>query len=60
MPSLDLPAGASGRVVRIDWSTVVVRPRGVNDELPFELDEIRLTRTAPATKPEAKPALQPK
>ncbi|MBJ8346483.1 NfeD family protein [Antrihabitans sp. YC2-6] len=60
MPSLDLPAGTSARVVRIDGSTVIVSPRGVDDELPFELDEIRLTRLAPAPKQERKPAPQPK
>ncbi|OZG30555.1 hypothetical protein BH683_003310 [Williamsia sp. 1138] len=48
MPSLDLPAGASARVVSIDGSTVMVSPKGVDDQLPFEADELQKTRT-PAT-----------
>lgn len=55
-PSLNLPAGASAKVVRIDGNTVVVRPRGVDDELPFEAEELRLTRLPP--KPPA-PAPRP-
>ncbi|NMN95375.1 DUF6319 family protein [Antrihabitans stalactiti] len=58
MPSLNLPAGASGRVVKVTGSTVLVRPRGVDDELPFEADEIRLTRKQapePATSPTKPP-----
>ena len=58
MPSLKLPAGASGRVVKVTGSTVLVRPRGVDDELPFEADEIRLTRkhaAEPATSPTKPP-----
>ncbi|ORM24204.1 DUF6319 family protein [Williamsia sp. 1135] len=48
MPSLDLAAGASARVVSIDGSTVMVSPKGVDDQLPFEADELQKTRT-PAT-----------
>lgn len=48
MPSLDLAAGASARVISIDGSTVMVSPKGVNDQLPFEADELQKTRT-PAT-----------
>ncbi|MGW6036012.1 DUF6319 family protein [Gordonia terrae] len=48
MPSLNLEAGASARVVSIDGSTVTVSPRGVDDQLPFEADELRRNRTAPA------------
>jgi hypothetical protein len=46
MPSLALPAGASARVVSVDGSTVTVRPKGVDDQLPFEADELHKTRTA--------------
>ncbi|MFE3289484.1 translation initiation factor [Rhodococcus sp. NPDC059234] len=49
-PSLGIPAGCSAKVVSIDGSTVLIRPKGVNDELPYEADELRLTRTS------AKPA----
>jgi len=66
-PSLNLPAGASAKVVRIEGNTVVVRPRGVDDELPFEAEELRLTRLppkspAPAPQPARKtptPAIKP-
>lgn len=52
-PSLGLPAGCSAKVVSVDGSTVLIRPKGVNDELPFEADELRLTRNSatPAAKP---------
>lgn len=46
MPSLDLPAGASARVVSVDGSTVMVSPKGVDDQLPFEADELQKTRPA--------------
>ncbi|MFT4397246.1 DUF6319 family protein [Gordonia lacunae] len=49
MPSLDLEAGTSARVVSIDGSTVTVSPRGVDDQLPFEADELRRHRTASTT-----------
>ncbi|WP_161897001.1 DUF6319 family protein [Gordonia spumicola] len=48
MASLGLAAGASARVVSIDGSTVTIRPTGVDDELPFEADELRITKKAPA------------
>lgn len=50
--SLRLAPGSSARVVSVDGNTVVVRPRGVNDELPYEADELRMTknpRPAPKT-----------
>lgn len=52
-PSLDLPEGTSAKVVSIAGSTVTIRPKGVNDELPFEADELRITRNPPggAAKP---------
>ncbi|MGW0040107.1 DUF6319 family protein [Rhodococcus sp. NPDC003348] len=57
-PSLGLPAGCSAKVVSVDGTTVLIRPKGVNDELPFEADELRLTRNPaqPAAKPKPKPA----
>lgn len=52
MPSLDLAAGASARVISIDGSTVMVSPKGVDDQLPFEADELQKSRTpVPAPAP---------
>ncbi|MBY6438326.1 hypothetical protein HQ602_18290 [Rhodococcus kroppenstedtii] len=47
-PSLGLDAGASARVVSIDGTTVTVSPAGVDDQLPYEAEELRRSRTAPA------------
>lgn len=69
-PSLGLAAGASARVVSIDGTTVTVKPTGVDDELPYEADELRITKAAPpapekpktpapARKAAAKPAATP-
>jgi hypothetical protein len=57
-PSLGLPAGCSAKVVSVDGTTVLIRPKGVNDELPFEADELRMTRnpTQAARAPKPKPA----
>ena len=49
-PSLGLPDGTSAKVVSIDGSTVTISPKGVNDELPYEAEELRITRNA-ATPP---------
>ncbi|MFW0795843.1 DUF6319 family protein [Gordonia sp. CPCC 205515] len=48
MSSLGLDAGTSARVVAVAGSTVTVRPKGVDDELPFEADE--LLKSRPGTK----------
>lgn len=53
-PSLNLPAGSSARVVSVSGTTVVVRPRGIDDELPYEADELRLSKNAPAPLPSAR------
>ncbi|KQU56272.1 translation initiation factor [Rhodococcus sp. Leaf278] len=45
-PSLGLPDGTSAKVVSIDGNTVTISPKGVNDELPYEAEELRITRTA--------------
>ena len=60
-PSLGLPEGTSARVVAIDGNTVTISPKGVNDELPFEAEELRITRNPPggAPKPAPKPASAP-
>ncbi|ORI15739.1 DUF6319 family protein [Rhodococcus sp. 1168] len=59
-PSLGLPEGTSAKVVSVDGNTVTISPKGVNDELPFEAEELRMTRnptsgatkaTPPATEP---------
>ncbi|MBD8507887.1 translation initiation factor [Hoyosella sp. G463] len=44
---LGLEEGASARVVSIDGSSIIVKPTGVNDEIPFEAHELRRTREAP-------------
>ncbi|MCT7294500.1 translation initiation factor, partial [Rhodococcus sp. PAE-6] len=41
--------GTSARVVSIRGSTVMVRPKGVDDELPVETDELRATREPAGT-----------
>lgn len=46
-PSLGIEAGCSAKVVSVEGNTVVIRPKGVNDELPFEAEELRMTRKAP-------------
>lgn len=67
IPSLGIEPGASAKVIGIDGRTVTVRPKGVNDELPFEFDELRMTRPATAsktrsaesTRAESRPAAKP-
>ncbi|MCZ4555637.1 translation initiation factor [Rhodococcus maanshanensis] len=46
-PSLNLAAGCSARVLSVQGTTLMLRPKGVNDELPFEADELRFTRIPP-------------
>ncbi|RVW02617.1 DUF6319 family protein [Rhodococcus spongiicola] len=46
-PSLGIEAGCSAKVVSVEGKTVVIRPKGVNDELPFEAEELRMTRMPP-------------
>ena len=46
-PSLGLEAGASARVVSVDGTTVTVSPKGIDDQLPYEADELRLSKDAP-------------
>jgi hypothetical protein len=58
VPSLGLTAGTSAKVVSVDGATVLVRPRGVDDELPFEAEELSLTRNA-APKPQPKAQVKP-
>ena len=50
IPSLGIDPGTSARVVSISGSTVMVRPKGVDDELPFETDELRATREPAGSK----------
>ncbi|AOW91669.1 translation initiation factor [Rhodococcus sp. WMMA185] len=52
MPSLGLEAGTSAKVISVQGNTVVIRPKGVNDELPFEAEELLMSRI-PAPKPVA-------
>lgn len=51
MPSLDLAPGASARVISIDGQTVTVSPKGVDDQLPFEADELVRSRSTAAAAP---------
>ena len=46
-PSLGLTPGASARVLSIDGTTLTIKPTGVNDELPYEADELRIAKAAP-------------
>ncbi|KQU04425.1 hypothetical protein ASG56_13850 [Rhodococcus sp. Leaf7] len=46
-PSLGLEAGASARVLSVDGTTVTVSPKGVDDQLPYEADELRISKDAP-------------
>ncbi|MGC4932075.1 DUF6319 family protein [Gordonia sp. DT30] len=49
IPGLDLEPGTSARVLSVSGSTVTVSPRGVDDELPYEANELRRTKNeAPA------------
>ncbi|QDQ98545.1 hypothetical protein [Tomitella fengzijianii] len=48
VPSLEVPAGASAKVQSINGTTLTVKPRRIDDELPYEADELRMTRKAPA------------
>ncbi|WP_137723083.1 DUF6319 family protein [Prescottella subtropica] len=64
MPSLGIEAGCSAKVVSVDGNTVLIRPKGVDDELPFEAEELRMNRkapepAAPAKAPARKPAPAP-
>ncbi|OZD10679.1 translation initiation factor [Rhodococcus sp. 06-235-1A] len=53
-PSLGLPEGTSAKVVSIDGTTVTISPKGVNDELPYEAEELRISRNAAAQPAPAK------
>ncbi|MGB6038217.1 MAG: hypothetical protein WBG39_00030, partial [Gordonia sp. (in: high G+C Gram-positive bacteria)] len=55
-PSLGLAPGASARVLSIDGTTLTVKPSGVNDELPYEADELRITKNPPPEPAKPKPA----
>ena len=59
-PSLGLEAGSSARVISVDGTTVLVRPRGVNDELPYEADELRMTKNPPPAPEKPKKAAAPR
>ncbi|MFT3714819.1 MAG: DUF6319 family protein [Gordonia sp. (in: high G+C Gram-positive bacteria)] len=59
VPSLNLDAGASARVVSVSGGTVTVKPRGIDDELPYEADELRLSKNPPP-EPSARPAAKRK
>ncbi|MGC0366012.1 hypothetical protein ABH922_003996 [Rhodococcus sp. 27YEA15] len=68
-PSLGIEAGTSAKVVSVDGNTVLIRPKGVNDELPFEAEELRINRVsatpaAPMQRPkpavvESEPLMEP-
>lgn len=47
VPGLNLAPGSSARVLSVSGSTVMVKPSGVDDELPYEADELRMTKNPP-------------
>ena len=53
--SLGLPAGASARVVSVAGTTVTVRPKGVDDDVPFEARELAGSRAAATAPPPRAP-----
>ncbi|NGP05888.1 translation initiation factor, partial [Rhodococcus sp. 14C212] len=57
IPSLGIAPGTSARAVSVAGRTVTVRPKGVDDELPFEAEELRLTKEP--SKPVRKAADRP-
>lgn len=61
MPSLNLDAGTSARVVSIEGSVVTVRPKGVDDQLPFEANELQRSQaaTGSASPAQKRPAARP-
>ncbi|WP_375003931.1 DUF6319 family protein [Gordonia sp. PS3] len=58
-PSLGLAPGASARVIAISGTTLTIKPRGVDDELPYEADELRMTKDAPAQPAKAAKVAKP-
>ncbi|MCQ4122135.1 DUF6319 family protein [Rhodococcus tibetensis] len=56
MPSLRLEAGASAKALSVQGNTVMIRPKGVDDELPFEAEELMMKRLpAPRAAPTPAP-----
>lgn len=53
VPGLGLPAGTSAKVVSVQGNTVMISPKGVNDELPYEAEELQMSR--PSTPKAAAP-----
>lgn len=49
IPALGIDAGTSARVISVDGTTATVRPKGVDDQLPFEADELLLHRPSAST-----------
>lgn len=61
VPSLGLPEGTSAKVISVEGSTVTISPKGVDDELPYEAEELRIKRlSASAPKPAAAKPATPK
>lgn len=56
-PSLGLVPGTSARVLAVAGTTLTIKPRGVDDELPYEADELRTSKNPPPQpeKPTSKP-----
>lgn len=55
LTSLGLPAGTSARVVSVEGTTVTVRPKGVEDDVPFEARELASSRSAATAPPPRAP-----
>ncbi|WP_164860662.1 DUF6319 family protein [Rhodococcus sp. X156] len=61
VPSLGVPAASSARVVSVQGeSTVLARPKGVSDDLPYELGELYASRSAALAAAALPPAAPPK
>lgn len=59
MSSLGLDAGTPAKAVSVAGKTVMIRPKGVNDELPFEAEELTVTRPKPESAPAQAAAPKP-
>lgn len=56
VPGLGLPAGTSAKVISVQGNTVMISPKGVNDELPYEAEELQMTRPSAPKAAAPKPA----
>ncbi|MGL4305119.1 MAG: hypothetical protein ACRCSF_03110 [Mycobacteriaceae bacterium] len=57
VPTLGLEAGSSARVISITGTTVTIRPKGIDDELPYEAEELRLKQNSEPKPVTSKPVV---